>query len=136
MQNILEDMNIRVKHLIRLPIYLFPVTFVNFSLGLQSNSTVLNQLPTKFTIIIFVLSNIVPLFYFFWISNKISQGKNWSRILYTLTSLFSLFISISNYKAFNFSSNLFLLFMFIVGTTANLYALFLLYGSKEVTSRF
>ena len=136
MQNIIEDMNVRVKHLIRLPIYLFPITLINFYISLQGTGTILNKLPIKFTIIIFILSNIVPLIYFFWISNKISQGKNWSRLLYTTTSIVSFLISISNFKGFNFSSNTFLLLFFALGTIANFYALALLYGNSEVNSTF
>ena len=135
MKEFLKNINKRLLHTIRVPIYFFPISAIVFIYNLKSSDTILNKLPQKFTISLFFLSNLLSLFYIYWISKKISKGKNWSRLLYTASSIIGFYFAFSHQNKVGTNDLLSLIF-FILFTTSNIYALFLLYGNKEIVSSF
>ena len=94
-----------------------------------------NSLEDIFSFDLFFLSNLLSLFYIYWISKKISKGKNWSRLLYTASSIIGFYFAFSHQNKVGTNDLLSLIF-FILFTTSNIYALFLLYGNKEIVSSF
>lgn len=135
MNEVLKNINKRLIHMIRIPIYFFPISAIVFINNLRSSDTILNKLPQTFTIGLFFLSNLLSLFYIYWVSKKISEGKNWSRLLYTVSSILGFYFAFSHQNEVGTNDLLSHMF-FIIFTAANIYALLLLYGNKEVVSSF